>query len=198
MAMVASVSRPGMTTKGSVIRATIGYLRDIHGGEILERTLADLDPDTRTGCESVGVTDELPYAIACALWESAHRALGAPPDMKWMEAAGAYSIEQTGVQQYSGIVRKRSPSEFLTQSVSLFQLYYHPGDMQVVYEAPGCAVLRLVGFDAGTSLFCARQTGGLRGAILVARGGEPRVRHVRCEFEQDAYCEWELRWTETG
>ena len=182
-----------MMTKGSVIRATMGYLRDVHGTRVLERVLAGLDAQTRARCESVLTTDEAPYSIARSLWESAHNELGAA-DTKWMEAAGAYSIQQRGVQQYSGIVRKRSPSEFLTQSVSLFQLYYHPGDMRAAYEAPGTAVLRLVGFDACTPLFCARQTGGLRVAIRAAGGGEPGVRHVRCVFEGDAYCEWELHW----
>ena len=182
-----------MMTKGSVIRATMAHLREVHGLETFRRALADLDATTRVRCESAAATDEVPYAIARALWESAHSALGAT-DSAWMEASGAYSIEQGGVQQYSGIVRKRSPSEFLTQSVSLFRLYYHPGDMQVVYEAPGTAVLRLAGFEAGTSLFCARQTGGLRGAIRMAGGDDPRVRHVRCAFDGDAYCEWELRW----
>lgn len=182
-----------MMTKGSVIRATMGYLHEVHGPEILERTLARLNPATRAQCESFSATDEAPYAIARALWESAHQALGAR-DTNWMEASGAYSIEQGGVQQYSGIVRKRSPSEFLTQSVSLFQLYYHPGDMQVVYETHIAAVLRLVGFDAGTPLFCSRQSGGLRGAIRLAGGSKPRVRHVRCVFNDDAFCEWELTW----
>lgn len=174
----------------------MGYLREVHGAGVLARTLERLDAATKARCEAVAATDDVPYAIARTLWESAHVALGAS-DAKWMEAAGAYSIEQGGVQQYAGIVRKRSPSEFLTQSVSLFQLYYHPGDMQVVSEAPGSAVLRLTGFDAGTPLFCARQTGGLHGAIRMAAGEEPLVRHVRCWFEGDAYCEWELGWKDS-
>ena len=182
--------------KGSVIRATLDYLREVWGAAVLEKSLLGLDAVTRAQCQQVASTDEVPYAVARALWESAHRALGAS-DTTWIEAAGAYSIEQGGVQRYAGIVRKRSPTEFLTQSVSLFQLYYHPGDMRVVHESPGSAVLRLVGFDAGTRLFCARQTGGLRGAISVAGGGSPQVRHVRCALEQDAYCEWELAWKGT-
>lgn len=70
-------------------------------------------------------------------------------DPTWAERAGSFAIESLGVQLYRGILLKRSPHEFLTQSVSLFQLYYHPGDMTVVLEDPGLAVLRLVGFDAG-------------------------------------------------
>ena len=62
------------------------------------------------------------------------------------------------------------------------------------FEEPGHAVLRLVGFDAGTSVFCRRQTGGLRCAITLAGGAEPSTRHVRCVLEGDAFCEWELRW----
>jgi hypothetical protein len=98
------------------------------------------------------------------------------------------------VQLYSGILKKSNPTEFLTQSVSLFRLYYRPGNMEVVYEAPGTAVLRLVGFDAGTPLFCRRPTGGLECALKLAGGVAPRARHVRCALEGDAFCEWELGW----
>jgi hypothetical protein len=85
--------------------------------------------------------------------------------------------------------------EFVTQSVSLFQLYYAPGDMVPVEVEPGRAVLRLDGFPTAGSLFCQRQTGGLRRAAELAGGQEVTVRHVRCEHEGDAYCEWEIRWS---
>ena len=96
---------------------------------------------------------------------------------------------------YGGLLRKASPAEFVTQSVSLFRLYYAPGDMVPVEVEPGRAVLRLEGFPTASPLFCARQTGGLRQATELAGGKSVRVRHVRCEHEGDAYCEWELRWS---
>jgi hypothetical protein len=95
---------------------------------------------------------------------------------------------------YSGLLRKSSPTEFLTQRVSLFRLYYHPGNMEVVEEEVEHAVLRLVGFDQADPLFCRRQTGGLRRALTEAGGHEPLSSHVRCVNEGDAFCEWELRW----
>jgi predicted hydrocarbon binding protein len=55
-------------------------------------------------------------------------------------------------------------------------------------------VLRLVGFEHGSPFFCRRQTGGLAQAVAIAGGERPRVRHVRCALEGDAFCEWELRW----
>jgi hypothetical protein len=55
-------------------------------------------------------------------------------------------------------------------------------------------VLRLVGFDHASPIFCRRQTGGLRQAVALAGGENPRVKHVRCVLEGDAFCEWELRW----
>jgi hypothetical protein len=122
---------------------------------------------------------------------------GAVPD--WPERAGAQAIESYGVQLYGGILRKASPLEFVTQSVSLFRLYYHPGDMKVVEQEPvdekgGRVVLRLVGFAHDSPLFCRRQTGGLMCALALAGGEDPHVRHVRCTLEGDAFCEWELRW----
>jgi hypothetical protein len=99
---------------------------------------------------------------------------------------------------YGGILKKKDPTEFLTQSVSLFRLYYHPGDMTVVENAHGRAVLRLIGFDGRTPLFCRRQVGGLTKALEIAGGESPVVRHVRCALEGDAFCEWELSWTQAG
>lgn len=169
------------------------YLRTRAGAATLDRVLDRLAPDTRSRCRQVDPTEELPYEIVHALWRAAD-AVVREEDPGWMEAAGAFSIESMGVQLYSGILRKSSPREFLTQSVSLFRLFYHPGNMDVVYEAPGAAVLRLVGFDPATPLFCRRQTGGLRCALTLAGGLEPRTRHVRCALEGDAFCEWELGW----
>jgi len=159
----------------------------------VERVLAQLSPEARVRCERVDPTAELPYSLVQDVWRAADRVLGGD-DPVWMERAGAFSIRSTGVQLYSGILRKSNPIEFLTQSISLFRLYYHPGDMEVVSESPGAAVLRLVGFDPGTTLFCRRQTGGLRCALMLAGGAEPRARHVRCVLEGDAFCEWELSW----
>ena len=182
-----------MAAKGSVVRSTLQFLRATSGDVIAEQVLSLLPPEMRGRCERTDPTEELPYEFVQALWQAADRIIGAS-DPEWMERAGAFSIESTGVQLYSGILKKSSPREFLTQSVSLFQLYYHPGNMEVVYEAPGAAVLRLVGFDPETPLFCRRQTGGLRQALLLAGGVQPRARHVRCSLEGDAFCEWELTW----
>jgi len=182
-----------MYSKGSVIRSTMEYLRDEQGDATLERVLAQLPADARARCERADPTAELPYALVQDLWRAADHVLGAH-DPDWMERAGAFSIRSTGVQLYRGIVRKSNPIEFLTQSVSLFRLYYHPGDMAVVAESAGEAVLRLVGFDSGTPLFCRRQTGGLRCALSLAGGVDARARHVRCVLEGDAFCEWELSW----
>ena len=182
-----------MTAKGSVVRSTLEFLRADAGAAALRRVLAALQPEARARCQRAEPTEEVPYALVRDLWEAADSVVGAA-DPLWMERAGAFAIESTGVQLYSGILKKSTPTEFLTQSVSLFRLYYHPGNMEVVYDAPGAAVLRLVGFDAGTALFCQRQTGGLRCAIMLAGGLEPRTRHVRCAIEGDAFCEWELGW----
>lgn len=181
-----------MFAKGTTIRTTLDFLAAEGGAEHVERVLGGLSAPTREEIARVEPTGELPYAVLRSLWRSAEDALGADPT--WAERAGAFSIESLGMQLYRGILLKRSPGEFLTQSVSLFQLYYHPGDMSVVLEEPGHAVLRLVGFDSGTSVFCRRQTGGLRCAITLAGGAEPSTRHVRCVLEGDAFCEWELRW----
>ena len=182
-----------MYAKGSTIRTTLDFLRKEGGAELVDNVLASLPPDVRGQIAGVDPRAELPYAVVQQLWAAVDRRLGA--DATWAERAGAFSIESLGRQLYGGILLKRSPREFLTQSVSLFQLYYRPGDMEVVLEEPGRAVLRLVGFDAGTPVFCQRQTGGLRCAITLAGGAQPSTRHVRCALEGDAFCEWELGWS---
>lgn len=192
-----SAAAAAMEAKGSVVHSTLAFLREQAGERVMRDVLDALPAATRARCQRAAPTDELPYALVREVWEAADRILGAS-DPGWMERAGAFAIESTGVQLYGGILRKSTPSEFLTQSISLFRLYYHPGDMQVVHEAPGTAVLRLVGFDPATPLFCRRQTGGLWCAVTLAGGVEPRVRHVRCSLEGDAFCEWELGWRVEG
>lgn len=184
---------PAPTAKGSTALSTLAYLRRTAGNDRTNAILEALPEPERRRLTGAAATDEVPWRSLSALLRAADAVLG-PEDPEWIETVGAYAIESLGVEYYGGILRKADPLEFLTQPVSLFQLYYHPGDMEVVEEGTGFAVLRLIGFDHGNALFCRRQTGGLRRALELAGGVSPTVRHVRCTEEGDAFCEWELRW----
>jgi hypothetical protein len=179
--------------KGSVFHTTMDFVRSEKGDPVVESVLQRLEPAQRRQVETVTPTQEVPFDEVLSLWEAVDAEIGAE-DPGWIERSGAHSIKSMGVQLYSGIIRKSSPREFLTQRVSLFKLYYHPGDMEVVEEEEGHAVLRLVGFDYAGPLFCRRQTGGLSRALEVSGGQQPKTSHVRCVAEGDAFCEWEVRW----
>ena len=178
--------------KGSTLRSTLRYVEAEYGAAAAGTVLERLPADERRRIESAGATDEIPVELLRVLWDAVEGAVG-KRDPGWPEKSGAYSIQSMGVQLYGGILRKRDPLEFLSQPVSLFRLYYQPGNMEVVESEPGRAVLRLVGFP-GDPVFCRRQTGGLLRAVELAGGVHPSVRHVRCSVEGDAFCEWELRW----
>jgi hypothetical protein len=180
--------------RGSTIVSTLGFIARDFGDEAGARVLAALPSEHR---EAVGVahdTQEIPFSTLIAFWRAADGVL-APLEPAWIEHSGAFAIESGGVRHYSGILRKASPLEFLTQRVSLFRLFYQPGNQEVVEHEPGRAVLRLVGFDAVDPLFCRRQTGGLQRALEIAGATSAAVRHVRCSLEGDAFCEWELTWS---
>ena len=186
-------ARRNPTAKGSTLRATLAYVEGAAGADRARAVLERLEPETRERVTHAQATDEVPIGELFALWHAVDAEIGAEMP-EWVEHSGALSIEAYGVQLYGGILRKSSPLEFLTQSVSLFQLYYAPGDMQVVEAEPGRAVLRLVEFEVFDAFFCRRQTGGLGRAVTLAGGTSPSVRHVRCTGEGDAFCEWELKW----
>ncbi len=169
------------------------FVRDQKGDNVLSTILSRLSPATRAAIAACSPTTEVPLDLLLTLWYAVDAELK-ETDPEWVESAGGHSIEFTGVRLYSGILRKGSPLEFLTQRISLFRLYYHPGNMEVVEEDEEYAVLRLVGFDQPDPLFCRRQTGGLRRALREAGGEEPQTSHVRCVNEGDAFCEWECRW----
>jgi len=179
--------------KGSTLRTSLEFVSEAHGPEAMERALQRLDPTDRSRVEEAELTSEVPFDLLRRSWESIDAELAAfDPD--WIERAGAHSIRSAGVQLYGGIMKKSSPLEFLTQRVSLFRLYYQPGNMEVVDSGPTSAALRLVGFDPITPLFCRRQTGGLGEVIAMAGGTGIRCEHVRCALEGDAFCEWSLGW----
>ena len=189
-------SRSGEVTtsaKGAAVRGTLTFLESRFGADLVSQTLASLPAEPRRRLRELAPTDEVPYAELVALWTAAD-ALVAEMAPDWAQESGAFSVDSGGVHLSGGILRKTTPKEFLTQSVSLFGLHYHPGSMEVVEVEPQRVVLRLVGFEPVTPLFCLRQTGGLRRAIEIAGGGAARTRHVRCSIEGDAFCEWELRW----
>ena len=180
--------------KGSTIHTTLAFLRHQGGEEAVQRVLARVPAGEAAAIRGAHPTEEIPIERLYALWEAVDAVLG-DGDPGWPERSGAFAIEGIGVQLYGGILLKKSPLEFLTQRVSLFRLYYQPGDMEVVDMEDGRAVLRLVGFDPGNRVFCRRQTGGLLRSVELAGGGGASVRHVRCSVEGDAFCEWELRWS---
>lgn len=188
--------------RGSAVQSTLGFLSSQFGVTVVERVMRTLSTADRQAIAEVKPTDEVPYALLVRLWNAADALLEKEQvDQRahWAERGGEASIGSFGVQLYGGILRKPTPQEFLTQSISLFRLYYQPGDISEVEEAPGRAVVRLLGFDPATPVFCRRQTGGLRQAIALAGGGTPQVAHVRCTLEGDAFCEWELTWAiDTG
>jgi hypothetical protein len=179
--------------RGSTLRSTLAFVQRIAGDETVARIRGRLAADDRARIDAAAPTDEIPLTLLHALWRAVEAEIGAEhPD--WPEKSGAFAIEGTGQQLYGGILRKKSPMEFLTQRVSLFRLYYHPGNMEVVEAEQGRAVLRLVGLDPGERTFCRRQTGGLLRSVEFAGGTSATVRHVRCSLDGDAFCEWELRW----
>ena len=180
--------------RGSTAQTTLAFIRAAYGDSAAATILGKLGPAERSQLQSAGTTDYLSYDRLLGLWKAADAHLAAEhPD--WMEQAGAYAIESLGQKLYGGLLHKASPVEFVTQSVSLFNLYYPQGTMEAVEVEEGRAVMRLVGFDALGKLFCRRQTGGLRIATELAGGKAVRVRHVRCALDGDAFCEWESRWS---
>ncbi len=185
----------GTSAKGAAVRGTLRFVEHLSGAEVLQRVLATLPEKLCASLHAVQPTDDVPYAQLVSLWEAVDAELR-DEHPAWAESAGAFSIESLGLQLYGGILRKPTPSDFLTQSVSLFRLFYAPGDMTVVQEDPGSAVLRLVGFDPIHAVFCRRQMGGLGRALELAGGLSPVVRHVRCSLQGDVFCEWEMHWDE--
>lgn len=179
--------------RGSTALATLDFIRREHGDDVLARIVARLAPATRERLTCTAKGDELPYGMLVALWESADQELVASHP-RWAEEAGAFAIRSLGQVLYGGLLQKRTPMDFITQSVSLFRLYYSPGDIVAVEVEPGRTVARLEGFDAMGPLFCRRQTGGLVQAVEIAGGKDVTVDHVRCEHEGDCFCEWEIRW----
>lgn len=180
----------GAVAKGSTVHTTVAFAREALGEVGLDAILRSLVPPLPA---KLAATEEVPFSQVVALWEAVDAVL-APAMGDWAERSGAWSIGTAGAQLYGGILRKPSPHDFLTQSVSLFRLFYHPGNMEVAAEEPGEAILRLVGFDPITPIFCRRQSGGLRRAVEMAGGASAEVHHVRCIHEGDAFCEWGLRW----
>lgn len=191
----ASASAPAapQLAKGSTLRSTLAFVASLAGPDAAAEVLRRLGEDDRRRVEGASPTEEVPLELLLSLLRAADAVVG-PAEPAWAEAAGKFAIESLGVRLYGGILLKKSPTEFLTQRVSLFRLYYQPGDMEVVEAEPGRAVLRLVGFHPGDTLFCRRQTGGLLCSVELAGGSRAAVRHVRCAVEGDAFCEWELRW----
>ena len=180
-------------TRGSTLRSTMEYLTRVLDVEESAEVIGRLREADRAIIETATVTDDVPYDVALRLWRSADLTLGSR-EPGWAEQAGAEAIRVRGLQLYSGLLRKPTPLEFVTQHISLFQRYYRPGDMKITEATPGHARARLVGFDPQDRLFCRRLTGGWEAAVTIAGGKDAAVEHARCTLEGDPFCEWEVQW----
>lgn len=185
--------RAEMFTRGSTVRSTLEFLRELLPASKVDDILGTLSAPDRRTMRTVADTDEIPYRVALALWRSVDEAIGRR-DPHWVERSGSWAIERAGMRLYSGLIKKPSPIDFLTQHISLFHLYYRPGDMVVVDQGNGRAVMRLVGFEPNHTLFCRRLGGGWIASLQIAGGKDVTSIHNRCTMEGDAFCEWELRW----
>lgn len=185
--------RSEMFTRGSTVRSTVDFLRDLLPAPAVDKILNRMAARDRRTIQSVGDTDEIPYRVALALWCSVDLSLGRT-DPGWIDRSGSWSIERAGMRLYGGLIKKPSPVDFLNQHISLFHLYYRPGDMLVVEQSAGHAVMRLVGFEPQETLFCRRLNGGWLAALRIAGGRDVTSTHNRCSLEGDPFCEWELRW----
>lgn len=182
-----------MFARGSTARGTIEYLRECVGGHAVDAVLDELTPAERKQLTSARDTTELPYSMLLHLWRIVDAEIR-ETHPQWIEASGAWAIEQTGMRLYSGLIKKPTPLGFLTQQTSLFHLYYRPGDMVLVEESSRRAVVRLVGFEPGDTLFCRRLSGGWLAALKIAGGKSVQCAHSRCSLDGDLFCEWELHW----
>ena len=184
--------RSEMFTRGSTVRSTIDFLRNVAPDDV-DAILAKLSAADRQDIGSVKDTDEIPFRVALSLWRATQSVIG-QSDPRWIDRSGSWAIEQAGMRLYGGLIKKPSPLEFLGQQISLFHLYYRPGDMVVVEQGTGRAVMRMVGFEPADSLFCRRLSGGWEAALRIAGGRDVHATHNRCTTEGDLFCEWELCW----
>ncbi|HYR06556.1 MAG TPA: hypothetical protein VEQ60_02230, partial [Longimicrobium sp.] len=117
--------------KGSTLRSTLAFVRSLVDDDGVERVLARVPADDRGRIVAAQQTEEVPLELLLSLWHAVEAEIGAEhPD--WPERSGAFSIGNAGVEHYRGILLKKSPAEFLLQRVSLFRLFYQPGNMDVV------------------------------------------------------------------
>jgi hypothetical protein len=185
--------RTEMFTRGSTVRSTLDFLRELLPATDIDDILNRLSPADRRTIRNVSDTDEIPYRVAVTLWRSVDQSLRAT-DPDWIDRSGSWAIARAGMRLYAGLIKKPSPMDFLTQQISLFHLYYRPGDMILVEQGAGRAVMRLVGFQPQETLFCRRLNGGWLAALQITGGRDVTSIHNRCSLEGDPFCEWELRW----
>jgi hypothetical protein len=185
--------RSEMFTRGSTVRSTMEFLQNLLPAARIDETLNCLSATDRRTIKTVGDTDEIPYRVALALWRAVDVTL-ASSDPYWIDRSGSWAIERAGMRLYGGLIKKPSPIDFLSQHISLFHLYYRPGDMVLVEQGGGRAVMRLVGFAPADTLFCRRLGGGWVASLRIAGGKGVTSIHNRCTLEGDPFCEWELQW----
>lgn len=179
--------------KGTAVLASIRYVKENLGEDVINGVLAALPEDDRKALGGHLLASAW-YSMPAFLhfMEEAEKQLaGKEPDV--LRKMGRASADYSLTTVYKIFFKVGSPEFIIGKAARVFGSYYDSGKVVPVESSPGRAAFDLVEFQ-GAPPFCARIGGWMERTLELAGAKDVRVHHPECLHRGGPRCRFEGTW----
>jgi len=181
--------------KGTVLASSVAFLKMKMGEKEFDALVAGLPADDASVLRlPILQGNWYRFGLLTDLMKAADGKIALPPGRSLPWEMGRYSAESGLNGIYKLFFKVAETGFILKRATQLFAAYYDTGTMSVVSSQEGLAVIRIVGFDQPSPLFCERVQGWCQRTTELAGHDHVTLSHPRCSAKGDTFCEYKGEW----
>lgn len=184
----------GKFTRGSAVQYRMDFVREKHGMDALNRVLNRLDPaDRKILTGTIDMTGNYPRELSSKLLESITQELGGGKKDILFDVS-VFQAQKDVRSTMSKFFKEGSPG-FVIERMDLVTRHYW-GDVQIWIEkiGPQAYHIKLGKSERITQIMCRYNWPGWLSGAVIAAGGKPVVKKVKCSHDGADFCEYRVDW----
>jgi len=182
--------------KGTVLASTVAYLKLKLGEEEYKALVDSLAAEDASALRMPILQGNwYRFGLLSDIMKAAEGKVALPPGRSLSWEMGRFSAEAGLSGIYKLFFKVAETGFILKRATQLFSAYYDSGTMNVVTSEDRLAIIRIVGFDEPSALFCERVQGWCQRTTELAGHDRVTVSHPRCAAKGDTFCEFRGEWS---
>jgi hypothetical protein len=181
------------TTKGTILRSLLKFVKSDLSPEQYSRALAALPPADRQLLEQASIlsSQKVSEFTLNRLTVEAAKAKSESVESFGRRAGRAELADAVGIYRFLTIVL--TPTALLHKASTLWSAVHSQGALIIENESKGSARVRLTGFPSEEA-HCARLSGWFEGAGEMTGARNAKATHDVCMGHGGTDCQWQLTW----